>query len=158
MKYIQNSFRGRLNGPVHIIKGPYEAKAYAAAGLVETWCGKAFQDQVGLLPGQGHERWIHGVSSDTVSPRTRRVLPPGVWNDYTVDGGLCTACQGVLQIHTECPGELAAMGNDMLYREFREAHRPDDYDGDFTTAGNLRLELVVAEMERRLRECGFLSG
>ena len=67
-------------------------------------------------------------------------------------------CHETLLVHTDYPSELGAMDNGALYREFREAHRPDDYDGEFTEAGDLRLQLAVDEMETRLRECGFLGA
>jgi len=114
-----------------------------AVNMVETWCGRAFQDRVGLLPGQAIELYQQGVSSDHA------------------DTYVCSTCRKMLQIDTEYPGrlaDLAAMDNDALYQEFRDAHESDDWDGAFTTAGTLRLQMAVAEMERRLRECGFLSG
>ena len=159
MRYIQALFRGRLQGLIHIIKGSYGASdtvmASGAANLVETWCGAIFQDRAGLLPSQETEAWRQGVSSDQPIPARQERVPPGVWrNPATV----CSSCQGTLQTHTEYPGQLAAMDNNALYQEFRDAHRPDYYDGEFTTEGELRLRLAVAEMERRLRESGFLSG
>lgn len=149
MRYIQNWFRGHLMEAIHIVKGPYPASD--AANLVETWCGAVFQDRVGLLPGQEAKAWRQGVGSDHADTLCQKV---GWWSD---NRGVCGVCQEVLRIHTEYPGQLTAMDNDALYQEFRDAHDPDYYDGAFTTEGELRLRLAVAEMERRLQACGFLS-
>jgi len=150
MKYIQNWFRGDLRGAIHIIKGPHETDA---ANVVETWCGQVFQDRTGLQRDQGTSTWRQGFSSDQI--HTLCQVPRNWWRD---NRGVCSECLKVLEIQTNRPGELAAMDNDVLYQEFRDAHESDDWEGAFTTAGKLRLQMGVAEMERRLRECGFLSG
>ena len=157
MRYIQSQLRGRPIRAIHIIKGPWtHPDATPTVNMVETWCGHVYQDRAGLLPGQDTKLYAQGVSSDTVSPARKRPPQPGVWGTIT-DGGLCHTCQEVLQIHTEYPVQLAAMDNDALYQEFRDAHEPDYWEGEFTTDGRLRLRLAVAEMERRRQGCGFLS-
>lgn len=157
MRYIQNWFRGHLRDVIHIIKGPYAASAAVkwsdAANLVETWCDQVFQDREGLLPGQDTEMWRQGVGSDQVNTLYQQ-KPKSWWRDSR---GVCSSCLKVLQRHTEYPGQLAAMENDALYQEFCDAHEPDCWECEFTTDGKLRLRLVIAEMERRLRGCGFLS-
>lgn len=166
MRYIQECFRGRVvTGVCHIIKrlwvytpGPDPLPA----NMVETWCRCVYQDRTGLLPDQETDRYKQGIGHDQLPPKTnaratRQKTPPAACYSWP-DDQVCPMCQETLRVNTEYPGQLTAMDNEALYQEFRDQHHPDDYDGQFTTAGELRLQLVVAEMEKRLRECGFLSA
>jgi len=143
MRYLQEWYRGHVvTGVCHIVKGPYTYGTESLpANMVETWCGRAYQDRMGLSPDQETKRYQQAVGLDDCHP-----------------ANVCHMCQETLQIDTKYPKQLAAMDNDRLYQEFRRRHEPDDYDGDFTTAGWLRLQLAATEMGRRLRECGFLSA